>query len=695
MIEDAKTAGRWYFLVLMGRKAGFLALGAAKAAGATVALIPEEFPAGAIRLEDVVRTLEGSIVKRRAEGHGHGVAVLAEGIAERFDPAELDFMKDVERDEHGHVRLAEVPLGKLLRTAVAGSLASRGVKLTIGDKDVGYELRCVPPTAFDRDYTRDLGVGAVRTLLAGRSNALITRQASRIVPIPFAELMDEKTGRTRVREVDVSTDAFASARALQTRVERSGPRRPGTARRDRQGRQAAAGRGTAAVCPDRLAVPPPPRSPQEAAAAAQSPRRPWWIPRFLGPVPPIPDDLLRLLGLVSLALFFESYDLSMLTSALKQIAEGLSIDEREMGGYLGVIRLGALPAFLLIPIADRLGRRRVFLASILGISVFTCLTAFSQTPWQFVALQMVARTFMVTAMACAVVIVTEEFPAEHRGWGVGMMGALAACGVGFGALVFALVDVLPFGWRALYVVGLAPVFLFPLFRRGVRETGRFERSRDRSGPPGSGLRSWLGPIEDMVRRYPGRTLGVGAVSLLAAAGSAPVFQFTGYFVQTVHGWAPWQFSVLVIVGGAIGILGNVLAGRLGDRFGRRKVGFAVMSLFPIFALGFYHGGGWLVPLCWVLFVLCTTAQHTILRSVATELFPTAHRGTASGWNALVETLGAALGLALLALGTRGPGNIAFMTSLLAFAVVGAGLVLLLLPETGRRELESISHEAEA
>jgi 6-phosphofructokinase 1 len=221
MLEDARTAGRWYFLVLMGRKAGFLALGAAKAAGATIALIPEEFPAGPIHLEDVVRTLEGSIVKRRAEGLNHGVAVLAEGLAERFDAAELDFMKDVERDEHGHVRLAEVPLGRLLRKAVAESLASRGIKVTIGDKDVGYELRCVPPTAFDRDYTRDLGAGAVRALLSGQSGALITRQAGRIVPIPFAQLMDEKTGRTRVRDVDVASDSFAGARALQTRVEQA------------------------------------------------------------------------------------------------------------------------------------------------------------------------------------------------------------------------------------------------------------------------------------------------------------------------------------------------------------------------------------------------------------------------------------------------------------------------------------------
>lgn len=424
-------------------------------------------------------------------------------------------------------------------------------------------------------------------------------------------------------------------------------------------------------------------------------RNPWWIPPVLGRVPNVPDDLLRLLGLVSLALFFESYDLSMLGSALKHISASLGIAESEMGGYLGLIRLGALPAFLLIPLADQFGRRRLFLASILGISVFTFVTAFAQTPVQFVAAQMASRVFMVTAMACAVVIVTEEFPAEHRGWGIGMMGALSACGVGFGALLFSLVDVLPYGWRALYVVGAVPILLMPLFRRGVRETARFTRGQagaDAAAPSGA-IRGWLSPIAHLVRDYPGRAIGVGAVAILQALGSAPVFQFTGWFTQTIHGWEPWQYSTMVIAGGAIGIFGNVFAGRLGDRYGRRRVGFAVMALFPLFVFVFYRGAGWMLPGAWVLFVFCNTALQTITRAVSTELFPTAYRGTASGWNAMLETLGAALGLALLGLGTQGFADIAFMTSSLAFVLVVAGLILLLLPETGSRELESISDDS--
>ena len=217
ILEDMRTTGRWFFIVMMGRSAGHLALGAGKAAGAPITLIPEEFRKRPIHLDDVVRTLEGAIVKRLAAGRPDGVAVIAEGIAEYFDEND-PILADAPRDEHGHVRLAEVPIARVLRTAVADSLSQRGIKVTIGEKDVGYELRCGYPTAFDRDYTRDLGVGAVKALEAGASSVLITRQEARIQPVPFAEIMDPKTGRARVRGVDVASDSYRNALALQERI---------------------------------------------------------------------------------------------------------------------------------------------------------------------------------------------------------------------------------------------------------------------------------------------------------------------------------------------------------------------------------------------------------------------------------------------------------------------------------------------
>jgi len=97
LMVDAKTTSRWYFVVTMGRKAGHLALGIGKAAGATLTLIAEEF-AHPIRLQTIVDTLVGAIVKRLSTGRPDGVAVIAEGVVLDIDPADLEGLHEVERD---------------------------------------------------------------------------------------------------------------------------------------------------------------------------------------------------------------------------------------------------------------------------------------------------------------------------------------------------------------------------------------------------------------------------------------------------------------------------------------------------------------------------------------------------------------------------------------------------------------------
>ena len=217
LLNDTFATQRWFFVVVMGRQAGHLALGSAKAAGAPVCVIPEEFTRRPIALDDVVRVLEGAIVKRRAQGRHDGVAVIAEGVMECLDPDD-PHLRDAPRDEHGHVRLAEIPIATLLRKAVADELAERGVKVTIGEKEVGYELRSGYPIAFDRDYTLDLGAGAVQLLLEGQSGVLVTRQAGRIVPVPFADIIDPTTKRSRTRAVDLDSVVWQTSLALQDRI---------------------------------------------------------------------------------------------------------------------------------------------------------------------------------------------------------------------------------------------------------------------------------------------------------------------------------------------------------------------------------------------------------------------------------------------------------------------------------------------
>ena len=220
LMEDALTTQRWYVVVSMGRKAGHLALGIGKSSGATVTLIPEEWQGREIRLQELVDILATSIVKRLAEGKPYGVAVLAEGVVESMAVDDLDMLKNVERDAHGHIRLSEVNFGDIVKTALREDLRKLGVGMTVVSKDLGYELRCADPIAYDIDYTRSLGEAAVEFLLGGGSDATITLQRDQVVPIPFDQMMDPATGRTQVRVVNIDSFIYRSAYKFMIRLKR-------------------------------------------------------------------------------------------------------------------------------------------------------------------------------------------------------------------------------------------------------------------------------------------------------------------------------------------------------------------------------------------------------------------------------------------------------------------------------------------
>jgi 6-phosphofructokinase 1 len=206
-------------LIAMGRKAGHLALGIGKAAGTTCTLISEEFPAP-IRLKTIVDTLAGSIIKRLSEGRRDGVAVIAEGVVLDIAEDDLAGLQDVERDSHGHLRIAEVNLGEILKSQVQGRLRQLGIKTTIAAKNIGYELRCADPIPLDMEYTRDLGYCAARYLIAGGNAAMISMQGGHFIPVPFEEITDPETGRSRVRLVNIASTRYAIARRYMIRLRR-------------------------------------------------------------------------------------------------------------------------------------------------------------------------------------------------------------------------------------------------------------------------------------------------------------------------------------------------------------------------------------------------------------------------------------------------------------------------------------------
>jgi 6-phosphofructokinase 1 len=221
LMEDARTTGRWYLGVTMGRPTGHLTLGIGKAASATCTIIPEEFGPGPVRLADIADIVEGSILKRRALGKPHGVVLLSEALVERFDPAEVAELQDVDRDAQGNIRVTEIDLGRKVLNEVTLRFEKRGIKVSVVNKTIGYELRCATPLPMEAEYARDLGYAAVRHLVAGGGGAIVTTQAGAPRYVPLADCVDPATGRGRQRIVDVTSDNYQVARAYMVRIERA------------------------------------------------------------------------------------------------------------------------------------------------------------------------------------------------------------------------------------------------------------------------------------------------------------------------------------------------------------------------------------------------------------------------------------------------------------------------------------------
>lgn len=219
IMVDAQTTGRWYFVVTMGRKAGHLALGIGKASGATLTIISEEFTEQHVSLKQLCDILEAAMIKRKSMGRDDGVAILAEGLAERFNPDELKKLGHIELDEFDHIRLSELSLGKIVKGEIKRRFEQRGQEIsTPVTKDIGYEVRCAPPIPFDSELARDLGFGAVKFLLQGGSGALINIQERRLTPIPLNKMIDESTGKIRVRYVDTNTESYEVALKYMIRL---------------------------------------------------------------------------------------------------------------------------------------------------------------------------------------------------------------------------------------------------------------------------------------------------------------------------------------------------------------------------------------------------------------------------------------------------------------------------------------------
>jgi MFS family permease len=399
---------------------------------------------------------------------------------------------------------------------------------------------------------------------------------------------------------------------------------------------------------------------------------------------PIPSDQRRLLVLVGAAYFIAGYDVNIYGFAVRQIQQTFTIPESDIGLVIVLFRLGIIPALALAWLADRIGRRKLLMITLAGAAVTTVWTAFAQSLPEFIIAQTLARTFIYTEEILCMVVIAEEFSERTRGWAAGQLGALEALGGGAAALVFAFVELLPFGWRAIYAFGAIPLLWLVWARRALPETRRFQE-RD----PNEKVR----PFASLMRNYPGRLgLLVCLCALFGLAVGATVPMASAY-LQGTHEWAPWQVSALTLGAGLVSILGTTTAGALSDRFGRRMIiAVTVVAAGISFALFYSWAAGiWLV-LTWTTGLFSILAANVLMTSLGAELFPTSHRSLAASIRMMAALFGGLLGLLVerelfIFFGSHGPA-IATLALLAPLCIIPTWF----LPEPAQRKLEDIAAE---
>jgi MFS family permease len=384
----------------------------------------------------------------------------------------------------------------------------------------------------------------------------------------------------------------------------------------------------------------------------------------------------RLLALLGLAVLFEGYGRSFVSVTLAPIGSELGAAPNSLSYAMALIAAGALGILVLGPLIDRFGRRRVLLASVVGYSVFGAATAAGTTLWHVVLWQAIARMFQEGALYSAAVIAAEEMPAARRGTAQGLLGIANNMGGGLVAFLFAFIRFVPGGWRGLGLVAVAPLGLLPFLRRSIPESTVWVRQAAATRP-----------------RLPpgyGRRVAVAlAVVLLGTAYDVAGFGFTSYYPMTAHGWTERDVATMIIVAGGAGLPGWWVGGRLADHVGRRLTAATFLVGLAAAQAGFFLGGAhWLWP-GFTAMVFFQGGKTAVLRAWATELFPTALRGTAAGWLSAAATAGGIGGFTVAGALSTTLGLAPALVTVAAGGVAAAALSFLL-PETRGITLDAIA-----
>jgi MFS transporter, putative metabolite:H+ symporter len=396
----------------------------------------------------------------------------------------------------------------------------------------------------------------------------------------------------------------------------------------------------------------------------------------------------QILWLLGGASFFTGYDGGVVTVALRQVRASYHLSQATASLWVALLPLGTLPAVVLARRADRIGRRRVLLVSIIGFTLATFATGLAPNIATFAVCQAIAGFLLGVEGILVWTVVAEELPAASRGFGFGWLAMLSALGTGWSAILYAAI-LQPAGlsWRILYLAAVPVLVPLAVLRRRLPETRRFMSARD-SG--------WLAARWSELLRPPHRSrllLLCTTAALVSLTAQASVFVVD--FMQTQRHLSATTANLVLIAAGALAIPVLIFAGSISDRLGRKPVCCSFLVVGVIGLVCFFmlaHSTAALFGSLALTYIGQFGAWPTGT-GFGAELFPTALRALGGSAGAVSTAAGTSASFALAGLLIRAAGLPHAVLVLALGPLIAAALIASRFPETGGRELEAISADA--
>jgi 6-phosphofructokinase 1 len=205
--EDARTTGTWFVISAMGREAGHLAFGIGMASHCPIIIIPEMFNKSKVTFNNIINLVISSILKRQIMGIDYGTAIISEGVFHFMTEEEIiNSGIQFTYDEHGHPELGNVSKSHIFNLLLQTRLKELGLKVKSRPNEMGYELRCCRPIAYDLAYATQLGLGVYKLFSEGKTGCMVTVNHNQVVtPLYLADVSDEK-GKVIPRLVNINSD---------------------------------------------------------------------------------------------------------------------------------------------------------------------------------------------------------------------------------------------------------------------------------------------------------------------------------------------------------------------------------------------------------------------------------------------------------------------------------------------------------